>query len=492
MSCATGGCKTGGCGSLTVHDWLENMLPPGERESDNIYEVKFKATRKEYFRNVNNLELVTGDYVCVESDRGYDVGTVTMGGQLARLQLRKKKIAEKDVLAIFRVANQEEVDKMCALRETEKEVLIRSRAIIASLRLEMKLSEVEYQGDGTKIIFFYVADQRVDFRELIKLLANDFRVRIEMRQIGLRQEAGLVGGVGSCGRELCCSSFLTDFKVVNTNAARYQNISLNPGKITGQCGRLKCCLNYELETYMDALKFIPQVNQLRTEGGVAYLQKTDIFKRKMWFSFGDANWIAIDAAKVVEYKEMNDRGLFPPILQAAEPERVKLPADEFVEVVGESRVLERLDEKRRQANRNKKNRGNDRRGGGGGGGGRDDRRGGPMGPGNRGPRPDGPPHGPENRGPRPDGPQRGPDNRGPRPEGPPRGPRPEGPNRGPDNRGPRPDGPPRGPRPDGPNRGPDNRGPRPDGPPRGSRPDGPNRGPDNRGPRPGPIPPPEG
>jgi cell fate regulator YaaT (PSP1 superfamily) len=323
MACGSG-CSTG-CAQLAItHDWLDNMLPPGVPEGENIYEIRFKSTRKGFYRNVYGLNIVTGDAVVVESERGYDVGFVSMGGELVRLQMKKKRIDPQFVGNIIRIANQQDLQRLDELRELEKQYLVKTRAIIAYLKLDMKLSDIEFQGDGAKAIFYYTADQRVDFRELIRALAMEFKLRIEMRQIGLRQEAGLLGGIGSCGRELCCSTWLTDFKSVNTNAARYQNISLNPSKITGMCGRLKCCLNYELETYLDALKNIPDVKEIHTELGVAYLQKTDIFKRKLWYSYGgDANWVALDAEQVVEFYRMNKRGELPPSLTSMEEHQLR-------------------------------------------------------------------------------------------------------------------------------------------------------------------------
>lgn len=378
MACGSG-CTTG-CAQLAVTlDWLDNMLPPGTPEGDNIYEIRFKSTRKGFYRNVYGLNFVTGDAVVVESERGYDVGTVSMGGELVRLQMKKKRIDPQFVGHVIRVANEQDTKRLEELRDMEKEYLVKTRAIIAYLNLDMKLSDIEFQGDGAKAIFYYTADQRVDFRELIRALAMEFKLRIEMRQIGLRQEAGLLGGLGSCGRELCCSTWLTDFKSVNTNAARYQNISLNPSKITGMCGRLKCCLNYELETYLDALKNIPDVKEIHTELGVAYLQKTDIFKRKLWYSYGgDANWVALDAEQVVEFYRMNKRGVVPPSLTATEEQSLRpqqgrpqhkmnlsrgridregqsdLAQAEYVDVVGQSNLHKRplRDQNRRKRNTN--------------------------------------------------------------------------------------------------------------------------------------------
>ncbi|MDW8159025.1 MAG: regulatory iron-sulfur-containing complex subunit RicT [Bacteroidia bacterium] len=321
MGCLTGcGCKSAGCNFLNVHDWLSDMLPPSHSEAKNIYEVSFKSTRKGFYQNVNALNITIGDYVVVESDRGYDVGKISMGGELVRLNMKKKKINPEHVLKIYRLATAEDLKKLEELRSKEMAMLVQSRAIIRSLNLEMKLSNVEFQADGTKAIFYYTAEQRVDFRELIRVLAQEFKIRVEMRQIGLRQESGLIGGIGSCGRELCCSSWLTDFKSVTTTAARYQNISLNPSKITGLCGRLKCCLNYELETYLDALKNIPDVKEIHTELGIAYLQKTDIFKNIMWFSYGgDANWVPIKVEKVIEiHRKFIEHSEIPPSLSALE------------------------------------------------------------------------------------------------------------------------------------------------------------------------------
>jgi len=365
-SCSTGGCgggcKSGGCNKLNTFDWFAGMQQPSLGESDNIFEVRFKNTRKQFYKNVNALPLITGDYVVVESDRGFDVGQISLGGIMARLQMRKRKVrADSDrVKKIFRKASKEDVEKLFKAREREQHTLVRTREIIRDLDLDMKLSDVEYQGDNTKAIFYYIADTRVDFRELIKRLANEFRVRVEMKQIGLRHESGLVGGIGSCGRELCCTTWLTDFKTVSTAAARYQNLSLNPMKISGQCGRLKCCLNFELDTYMDALRDIPKVDKIDTENGVAYLQKTDIFKRVMWYSYqGDAAWIAVQADKVRQLNEMNKSGIKPASLQALDTESDQIKVEkamDFVDVVGQSVLRE--DPKRKKKKKKKKSPGN--------------------------------------------------------------------------------------------------------------------------------------
>jgi cell fate regulator YaaT (PSP1 superfamily) len=332
------------------------MQQPTQTEYNNVYEVRFKNTRKSFFKNVNGLSLVTGDFVAVESDRGFDVGQISLGGILAQLQMRKKKVrggAEK-AKKIFRRATKDDLEKLQLARSREQETLVRSREIVRMLNLDMKMSEVEYQGDNTKAIFYYIADQRVDFRELIKLLATEFKIRVEMKQIGLRFESALVGGIGSCGRELCCSTWLSDFKTVSTAAARYQNLSLNPMKISGQCGRLKCCLNFELEAYMDALRDIPKVDRIETEAGMSFLQKTDIFKRTMWFSYAsESTWIPLTVDKVIEMMRMNAKGLRPASLHSFDKEIAEEDrAVDFVDVVGQATLRE--DPKRKKKKKKKK------------------------------------------------------------------------------------------------------------------------------------------
>lgn len=311
--CSGGTCSTGGCGTMNVHDWLSGIVMPGEEKFD-VVEVKFKAGRKEYYRNVNNLNLHAGDPVVIEASPGHHVGFVSAQGELVRLQMKKKDVKYTDELhIIYRIANVKDIEKYEASKIRELPTLYKTRQIINELSLDMKLTDIEYQADNTKATFFYSAEDRVDFRELIKRLASEFKIRVEMRQISLRQEAGRLGGIGSCGRELCCSTWLTEFKSVNTSAARYQNLSLNPLKLSGQCGRLKCCLNYELETYMEALEFIPELNSpLKTKKGNADLQKTDIFKKLMWFSMeGDSNWYKVPVERVNEILKMNSKGIIP-------------------------------------------------------------------------------------------------------------------------------------------------------------------------------------
>lgn len=308
-----GTCGTKGCNKMNSFDWLGNMELPS-LEKFNILEVKFKGGRKEFFRNEHFLELNTGDPVVVETQSGHHIGYVSLQGELVRLQMIKKKVENDDkIKPVLRVAAQKELEKYEDVLKRELPTMYRTREIIRQLGLQMKLSDVEFQADNTKATFYYSADDRVDFRELIKLLAGEFKIRVEMRQISLRQEAARLGGVGICGRELCCSTWLTDFKSVTTTAARYQNLSLNPTKLSGQCGRLKCCLNYELETYLDALEDIPKIDApIRTEKGNIALQKVDIFKKIMWFSYeNETNWYPLDVPQVREMMEMNVKGQLP-------------------------------------------------------------------------------------------------------------------------------------------------------------------------------------
>ena len=308
-----GGCLTGGCNKMNVFDWLSNMDLPAI-DKFNLVEVRFKGGRKEFFRNINGLDLTTGDPVIIDVPNGHHLGYVSLQGELVRLQMQKKKIKDDDnIRSIYRIANQKDLEKYEEVKQRELPTLFRTRQIINDMKLDMKLSDVEYQADNSKATFYYSADDRVDFRELIKMLAGEFKIRVEMRQISLRQEAGRLGGIGSCGRELCCSTWLSDFKSVSTTAARYQNLSLNPSKLSGQCGRLKCCLNYELETYMDALKEIPNVDKpLVTEKGEAKLQKTDIFRKIMWFGYDKENsWYPVNVDRVSEILELNKKGTIP-------------------------------------------------------------------------------------------------------------------------------------------------------------------------------------
>lgn len=353
----SGGCATGGCNKLNSFDWLSDMVV-AEAVFD-VVEVRFKGGRKEFFRNSKTIELFTGDPIVVEVQNGHHIGNVAMQGELVRLQMRKKNVQNNDeIKQIYRKANQRDVEKWEQSRNREDTTMYRTREIIHNLKLDMKMSDVEYQADNTKATFYYSADDRVDFRELIKLLAAEFKIRVEMKQISLRQEASRLGGIGSCGRELCCSTWLTDFKNVGTSAARYQNLSLNPAKLSGQCSRLKCCLNYELDTYLDALKDIPEFEgAIQTGKGDAFLQKTDIFKKIMWFSFRgeEGNWHAVDAKRVTEILAMNKEGKKPVSLFENE-EEVKGPDEAAIK---EKRELSRFDDTFKKKKKKKKKRPSD-------------------------------------------------------------------------------------------------------------------------------------
>ncbi|MDG1571425.1 regulatory iron-sulfur-containing complex subunit RicT [Robiginitalea sp. M366] len=304
-----GTCGTDGCNKLTVFDWLSNMSLPAGQEAFDAVEVRFKNSRKEFFRNTEGLSLALGDVVATQAKSGHDVGIVTLTGELVRVQMRRKKVpADANLPKLYRKATQRDIDKWQKCRGQEEEIKKRAREMAIILGLQMKISDVEFQGDGSKATFYYTAEDRVDFRQLIKDMAKAFGIRIEMRQIGYRQEAQRLGGIGSCGRELCCSTWLSDFRSVSTAAARYQQLSLNPQKLAGQCGKLKCCLNYELDTYLDALKDFPPTDaRLQTEKGVAFCQKSDIFKGVLWFSYKEdpSNWHTLTKDQVLEILALN-------------------------------------------------------------------------------------------------------------------------------------------------------------------------------------------
>ncbi|MHA6278931.1 PSP1 domain-containing protein [Salinimicrobium sp. CAU 1759] len=323
-SCSTGkdgqpkGCKNNGtcgtdsCNKLSVFDWLSNMVLPQGMEPFNIVEVRFKNGRKHFFKNTENLSLSIGDIVATEAAPGHDVGVVSLVGELVRVQMKKKKVRQdsSEVLKIYRKATQRDIDIWQEAREREEKMKVRAREIAIRLNLQMKISDIEFQGDASKATFYYTAEERVDFRQLIKEFAREFNTRIEMRQIGFRQEAARLGGIGSCGRELCCSTWLTDFRSVNTSAARYQQLSLNPQKLAGQCGKLKCCLNYELDTYLDALKDFPKSEvKLHTKKGTAVCQKIDIFKGLLWYAYeGDwSNWHTLSVEQVNKIIKANSK-----------------------------------------------------------------------------------------------------------------------------------------------------------------------------------------
>lgn len=341
---SNGGCSSGGCNRLNVHDWLANLPFTDPAVSCRVVEISFNnGSRKDYFRNTTLHHFNKGEVVTVEGLSGYDVGVVNLSGELVRLQLKKKRIAEDnaEMKKILRRSTEMEIQKWKENKAKEKEALARARAIARQLKLVMKICEVEFQADGRKATFYYTAEDRVDFRELIKLYAGDFKVKVEMKQIGARQEAAKVGGIGSCGRELCCSSWLNEFKSVTTAMARYQNLSINQTKLSGQCGRLKCCLNYELDTYLDALQHFPDhVDVLQTAKGNAQLIKKDIFKNLMWYTLPDSNKqypLTIDTVKKI--KSLNEKGIRPEELETAEvitsSNKTKEPEPQFVDVVGQ-------------------------------------------------------------------------------------------------------------------------------------------------------------
>ncbi len=315
-STGVAGCKSNGacsCNKMNTFDWLKGMDTPASQRFPFV-EIRFRNGRKEFFRNPDRLDLTTGDAVMVEVLNGFHMGYISLQGELVRLQMMKHKVKDtEEITNVMHIATPKELERYLVVQERNLPTLFRARMLIQEQKLRMKLSDVEFQADNTKAIFYYSAEERVDFRELIKILANEFKIRVEMKQISLRQEAARLGGIGSCGRELCCSTWLTDFKSVNTHAARYQNLSLNPSKLSGQCGRLKCCLNYELDTYMDALKGIPQIDTpLQTKRGKASLTKTDIFKKVMWFAYHEeTNWHPLPVERVLAILEMNKKGTMP-------------------------------------------------------------------------------------------------------------------------------------------------------------------------------------
>ncbi|WP_455170544.1 PSP1 domain-containing protein [Aegicerativicinus sediminis] len=354
-----GTCGTDSCNKLTVFDWLANMkLPMGEEGFKGV-EVRFKNGRKQYYHNSENIPLAIGDIVATQAKTGHDIGMVTLTGELVRVQMKRKKIAlddEENVLKIYRKANQKDIDIWCKVRDKEEPMKVKARQFAIDLNLRMKISDIEYQGDGSKATFYYTAEERVDFRELIKVFAREFRTRIEMRQVGFRQEASRLGGIGSCGRELCCSTWLTDFRSVSTSAARYQQLSLNPLKLAGQCGKLKCCLNYELDAYLDALKDFPKTEtKLETAKGIASCQKTDIFKGFMWYAYEGEwmNWHKLTIEQAKEIIEKNKRNEKVASLEEYAVAHEQDSKAEFENVVGQD-SLTRFDTPRRNKKRKNK------------------------------------------------------------------------------------------------------------------------------------------
>ena len=360
---SNGGCSTGGCNRLNTYDWLRNLPLQGLDDYCRIVEVSFnQGSRKGFFYNATLENFEKGSLVSVEGIGGFDVGAISLTGEIVRLQMKKYnfKESESELKKVLRLSVPRDVELMRINKEREPEAVIRSRAIAKQLNLDMKISQVEMQADGKKATFYYIADGRVDFRELIKIYASEFKVKVEMRQIGARQEAGKVGGIGSCGRELCCSTWLTDFKSVNTTVARYQNLSINQTKLSGQCGRLKCCLNFELDTYLDALENFPtDCDQLKIKKGNAYLVKKDIFKNLMWYTMPDSNkQYPLTIARVLDIRSQNKLGKYPEDLEPIElasKKQVEVEA-EFVDVVGQTslRSLERADKKRKKLEHEKR------------------------------------------------------------------------------------------------------------------------------------------
>ena len=366
-SCGSGGnpkgcknnglCSSGGCDKLEVYDWLANLTLPDNQKPYEIVEVRFKNARKGFYRNTNALSLQAGDVVAVEAASGFDIGVVSVVGELARIQVKRKSPNFKHVEArkVLHTASQAEIDQWIKGRSLEKDIMFRSRSLAMNLGLDMKISDVEYQADLSKATFYYTAEGRVDFRQLIKDMADAFKVRIEMRQIGSRQESARLGGIGSCGRELCCATWLSDFRSVSTAAARYQQLSLNPQKLAGQCGKLKCCLNYELDMYTEALKALPKSEvKLKTEKGDAYHVKTDVFKRLMWYAYpGEGALVVLTPEQVRKIQQMNKNGNIPKDLKEFAFEVEREVEIGFENVVGQD-SLNRFENKNKHRKKKKK------------------------------------------------------------------------------------------------------------------------------------------
>lgn len=359
---------------MNTYDWLRNLPIADMDSSCKVIEVSFnQGTRKDFFRNTALQPYDKGDLIAVEGVSGFDVGEVSLTGEIVRLQMKKRGVKEDnpEMKKVLRLATDRDIELRNQNKAREPEAVIRSRAIARQLKLDMKISQVEMQADGRKATFFYIADGRVDFRELIKVYASEFKVKVEMRQIGARQEAGKVGGIGSCGRELCCSTWLTDFKSVNTAAARYQNLSINQTKLSGQCGRLKCCLNYELDTYLDALQHFPDnCDVLQVAKGNAFLIKKDIFKNLMWYTLPDSNkQYPLSLDRVIKIKSLNQQGIRPDDLEPVEvvSSKPREMEPENVELVGQIslRTLEKAEKKKKQQQQQKNQRPQQRQQGGG-------------------------------------------------------------------------------------------------------------------------------
>ncbi|MFV0539767.1 MAG: stage 0 sporulation family protein [Aestuariibaculum sp.] len=360
-----GTCGTDSCNKLTVFDWLSNMSLPNGEKPFNWVEIRYKNGRKDYYFNSENLTLSIGDVVATQAQSGHDIGVVTLTGELVRVQMKRKNVPvkEKEALKIYRKANQKDIDVWQQAREREEPMKVKARQFAIDLRLEMKISDIEFQGDASKATFYYTAEERVDFRELIKVFAREFRTRIEMKQIGFRQEASRLGGIGSCGRELCCSTWLTDFRSVSTSAARYQQLSLNPQKLAGQCGKLKCCLNYELDTYLEALKSFPKSEiKLHTEKGAAICQKIDIFKGHLWYAYeGEwANWLKITTEQANDIIEKNKNNEKVATLEEFASDLLEDTKIDFENVVGQDSLTRFDNPKPRNKRKRNKNKNNNR------------------------------------------------------------------------------------------------------------------------------------
>tara|TARA_Y100000385_G_scaffold70393_1_gene70707 strand:- start:6208 stop:7497 length:1290 start_codon:yes stop_codon:yes gene_type:complete len=350
-----GACSTGSCNKLNVYNWLTDMVLPEDYEPFNIVEVRFKGSKKQFYKNVNHLELYTGDKVIVDSDIGYDVGEVSLAGELVKLHLKKHGVDEKnsEMRTIRSIANKDEIEKYEKFKAIEQKSLEQARTIALQLRLKMKISDIEYQGDGKKITFYYTSEGRVDFRELIRRYASEFKSRIQMLQVSYREEASRLGGIGSCGRELCCSTWLTDYKVVSMSAPKTQNLSINMLKLSGQCGRLKCCLNYELETYHEALKSFPNEKvKLKTESGLASLKKIDILKGTAWYCYEKSfDWIPLNLERVNEIISLNKKGKTPVTLSdTAKGAEIAFKTLEYKDDLLGENDLTRMDHKNKKSN----------------------------------------------------------------------------------------------------------------------------------------------
>ncbi len=358
-----GTCGSDGCNKLTVFDWLSNMAMPDGQEPFNCVEVRFKNGRKHFYKNTEKIPLSIGDVVATQAQFGHDIGIVSLTGELVRIQMKRKRVDPEDqeaVMKIYRTASEKDIRIWKDVRAKEEAMKVKARQFAIDLQLEMKISDIEYQGDGSKATFFYTAEERVDFRELIKVYAREFRTRIEMRQVGFRQEAARLGGIGSCGRELCCSTWLTDFRSVSTSSARYQQLSLNPLKLAGQCGKLKCCLNYELDSYLEALESFPKTDiKLYTEKGTAVCQKTDIFKGFMWYAYEGEwmNWHKLTTEQATEIIALNNKKKKVASLEEYASEHIDDTKIEYENVVGQD-SLTRFDRpkgrRKRKSSRNRK------------------------------------------------------------------------------------------------------------------------------------------